>query len=213
MGLRDLYRGSRMGGGEGYFGYGQGQWAPGANLRGEAGGGDDRSGWMGRLADYKYRGQQRGISEARRMDERDVQERHKLSDVRPEALSGPWGSRGYTRADLNEVDRRRSADQMISDDEFGELYRQSDEGRRSQPNNMLQWAMSKLPGYGDIVNNQPDLTEEEMMFMDRGRTTSGQHTGHQKKYLGVDNEYWPTSDRYEQRPGGRERPSGGSGEW
>lgn len=210
--LQDFYKGTRLGGGEGYLGYGEGQWAPGANIRG---GGDGRSGWMGRLADYNYMDEQRDISGRRRMDATDVQERHKLSDVNPQGVYGDYGEGGFTRDDLIEQDRRRGVDQKISDKRFGDEYRESDEGRRSQPNNMLQWAMSKLPGGGDNVNNQPDLTEEEMREMDYGRTISGLYTGGQKKYLGVDNEYYPTSSRgggwndgYEQRPG-KNRQEGG----
>jgi|TARA_B100000315_G_scaffold250508_1_gene283440 hypothetical protein len=44
--LRTAFRGSRLGGGTGWIGYGSGQWAPGANLAAP-----ERRGILGRLAD------------------------------------------------------------------------------------------------------------------------------------------------------------------
>ena len=46
--ISEAFKGSRLGGGEGWLGYGRGQWAPGANIMNP-----ERGGVLGRMADLR----------------------------------------------------------------------------------------------------------------------------------------------------------------
>ena len=91
MGLRDLYKGSRLGGGKGYIGYGDEQWAPGANIYDHLAPphGGDREGLMGRMARYKLGRKREDIAD-RRGKETEEYESWRSRKLGHSPKSGPY---------------------------------------------------------------------------------------------------------------------------